>query len=113
MIVGVSDKLMMPWLKGKKYLDCSDEGEAVGIGMGLYLATGKPATVFMSADGFMNALNPITSEVIPRNIKMNIIISIGRKESQHIIATDLVPKIIKELNEIPSSIHFKLIEKKS
>jgi phosphonopyruvate decarboxylase len=95
--VGVSDKLLVPWLKGKKYVNVSDEGEAVGWAGGYYLATGKPATVFVSADGFMNALNPLTSWVIPEGIKMKFIISIGRKEPQHYVATETVPQIIKLL----------------
>ena len=110
-LLGVSDKLLMPFLKDKKYFNVSDEGEAVGMGAGYYLATGKPATVFMSADGFMNALNPITSWVIPEKIKMNIVISIGRTEPQHYLATELVPKIIKNLNA--KTIYFKFIRKKS
>lgn len=107
MNVGISDKLLVPWLKGKKYLNCSNEAEAISIAGGYYLATGKKATAFMSADGFLNALSPITSWVIPEKIKMDVVISIGRKEPQHYVATDIVPKIIKELNA--KTISFKFV----
>lgn len=89
----------MPWLKGKPYLDCSDEGEAVGIGGGYFLSTGKRANVFMSADGFMNALNAITSWVIPQKIEMNLIISIGRMEPAHFVATEITEPIITMLKK--------------
>lgn len=97
MIVGVSDKLLMPWLEGKEYLDCSDEGEAIAIAAGHFLVTKKKATVFMSADGFMNALNFLTSWIIPESISMHIVISIGRTEKQHYIATAITNKIIQML----------------
>ena len=111
--VGVSDKLLVPYLKGKKYLNCSDEGEAIAIGAGYYLATKKRANVFMSADGFFNALNPLTSFVIPERIKMNLIISIGRMETQHYLATSVVEPLIKLINEKPKGITFTFIRAKS
>lgn len=95
MLIGIPDKVLVPWLGRKKYIVCSDEGEAIGIGVGYFLATGKPATVFMSADGFMNALNPITSLVVPYNIKMKVVISFGRHEAQHILASELLEDIIR------------------
>lgn len=111
MIVGIADKLLAKWIKGKKYITPADEGEAIGIAGGYYLATGKRAIVFMSADGFMNALNPITSWVIPEKIKMNLVISIGRKESQHYVATKTVKKIIKLIDA--KTISYRFVEKKS
>ena len=99
LIVGVSDKVIMPWLEGKEYMGCSDEGEAIGIAGGYWLATGKRATVFMSADGFMNCMNAITSWVMPENIEMDLVISIGREEPPHIVATRTVEPIIELLQQ--------------
>lgn len=114
MYVGISDKVLMPWLKGKKYLDCSDEGEAVAIAAGYYLATGKKGTAFMSADGFMNALNFITSWVIPEKIPMHIVISIGRTEPPHYIATEITKPIIKMLEKYDSkNISYEFVQRKS
>ena len=95
MLIGIPDKLLVPWLGKRKYIAASDEGEAIGIAIGYFYATGKPATVFMSADGFCNALNPITSHVIPFRIPMKIVISMGRKEAQHIVMTGILEDIIK------------------
>ncbi len=101
----------MPWLKGKIYTDCSDEGEAIGLGIGYFLATKKRATVFMSADGFANALNPLTSHVIPFKIKMNLVISYGRMEPQHEVMTRILVPLIKLLNYDPRNLNIKLIKK--
>lgn len=108
--VGIPDKVLVKWLGKKEYIKPSDEGEAIGISAGHYLATGKPATVFMSADGFMNALNPITSYIIPEGIKMNLVISTGRTEPQHKVATKMLKRLIDLLEYDPKAIHFKFIE---
>lgn len=117
MIVGVSDKLLMPWLADKEYMDCSDEGEAVAIAGGHYLATGETATVFMSADGFCNALNFLTSWVIPDGIAMHFVISVGRQEDPHKVMTFLLPDILNQLHELPwydpKKVSFELVEKQS
>ena len=117
LIVGVPDKILIDWLKGKEYLSCSDEGEAIGIAAGHYLATGEAGTVFMSADGFCNALNPITSLVIPENIKMKIVISFGRKEAQHVVMSELLEDIVrlikKKNKKNAKNIVIELIKKKS
>lgn len=111
LIVGVSDKLLMPWLEGKDYMDCSDEGEAVAIAAGHFLATAERATVFMSADGFCNALNFITSWVIPDRIKMNLVISTGRQEPQHKVMSSLLPIILKMLPYDPNRLHIEIVQK--
>lgn len=111
MRIGVPDKLLVKWLKGKDYITASDEGEAIGIAGGYYLATKKRATVFMSADGFCNALNPLTSWVIPEKIKMNLVISTGRREPQHIVMTLYLKDILKTIYYDSKRIHIKFIEK--
>lgn len=111
MFIGVPDKILIPWLKDKDYIVATDEGEAVGIAAGYYLATKIPATVFMSADGFGNALNPLTSFVIPEDIKMNFVISIGRQEPSHKVMTDTLWPIILKLPYDPERISFQLIRK--
>ena len=111
MNVGVSDKILMPWLEGKNYITAADEGEAMAIGAGYWLATGERANVFMSADGFCNALNPFTSWIIPDGIEMNIIISTGRQEDHHKIMSDILEDIIKMTNYDPGRVDFQYIRK--
>lgn len=110
MIVGVPDKLLANWLKHRDYIVATDEGEAVAIGAGHYIITGERPFVFMSADGFCNALNPLTSLVIPEEIEMTFIISVGRQEKQHKVMTDSLKKIIKSLKYDPACISFRFIE---
>ena len=40
---------------------CANEGAALGIAIGSYLATGKPACVYMQNSGLGNIVNPFTS----------------------------------------------------
>ena len=110
-IVGVPDKLLTKWLEGKDYMCATDEGEAVGLACGYYIATKKIPLVFMSADGFCNALNPLTSYVIPEGIPMFVVISFGRQEPQHKVMSDSLKKIIKSLKYDPKKLHFLFIEK--
>jgi len=111
--IGIPDKLLAEYCKDKEYIKPADEGEAVGIAAGYYLATNKRATVFMSADGFMNALNPLTSYIIPEGIEMNFVISIGRTEPQHKIATEITENIIKLLKYDPKKVAFEFLRKTS
>ena len=39
----------------------ANEGGAVGLAIGAYLASGRPACVFMQNSGLGNAVNPLTS----------------------------------------------------
>ena len=111
-LIGVPDKVLAKWLGDREYIATADEGEAIGIGAGYYLATKKRATVFMSADGFCNALNPLTSYVIPEGIKMNLVISTGRQEAPHKVMSDMLKELIKLIPYDPKRLHFKIIEKK-
>jgi len=108
--VGVPDKKLAEWLEGKEYITATDEGEAVGYGAGYYLATGKRAEVFMSADGFCNALNPLTSYVIPEGIEMDLVISTGRQEPQHKAMSDILDDLIKILPYDPERISIQIIK---
>ena len=109
--IGVPDKLLAKWLEGKEYIVSSDEGEAIGIAGGYYLATKKRATAFMSADGFCNALNPLTSWIIPDGIKMNLVISSGRQEKQHKVMSDSLKAILKIIKYDAKRIHFTILSK--
>lgn len=113
MIVGIPDKIITKWLGNKKYITPADEGEAVAIAAGYWFATKKRATVFMSADGFANALNPLTNLVIPYGVKMNFVISYGRQELPHKVMSDLLLDLIKLLPYDPRKVHFKFLQKKS
>ena len=110
MLVGTPDKILSKWLENKDHIVASDEGEAIGLACGYYYATGRRTIVFMSADGFCNALNPITSLVIPEKIEMNLVISSGRQEPQHKVMSDCLEDIIKALKYDPARIHITIYQ---
>lgn len=55
------DLLFSEYGVGKEHIVTANEGGAVGLAAGHYLATGKPALVYMQNSGIGNAVNPIAS----------------------------------------------------
>lgn len=111
MLIGIPDKLLSPWIGKRKYIAPADEGEAIAIAAGYWYATKKRATVFMSADGFANALNPITNLVIPYDIEMDLVVSYGRQEPPHMVMSNILLDLIKLLPYDPDKVHFEFMQK--
>ena len=111
MLIGITDKILAPWLEGKECFSVSDEGEACGVAAGHWLATGERATVFMSADGLCNALNFLTSWIIPEGIEMNLIISTGRTEPPHKVMTDILDDLLKLLPYDDTKLSIEIMRK--
>ena len=109
MLVWVTDKVLAPWLEGKNYLSVSDEGEAIAYAAGYYKATGKRAGVFMSADGLCNAMNFLTSWIIPEWIAMDIMISTGRQEPPHKVMTDIFDDLLRLIPYDPERIFISIM----
>ena len=97
MIIGIPDSKLKDWLKDKSYLIAADEGEAVAIACGYYLSTGKTAVVFMGTNGFSNALDAITSLVIPYKIKIELVIGKRADKEWHAIMGNSLDKFIEIL----------------
>lgn len=55
------DELMAKYGVGKQHVIAANEGAATGLTAGHYLATGRPAVVYMQNSGIGNAVNPICS----------------------------------------------------
>lgn len=67
-IAGIPDSALQPfcnYLNGEthefRHFVPANEGAAVGIAIGNYLSTGKPACVYMQNSGIGNIVNPVTS----------------------------------------------------
>ena len=67
-IAGVPDSALQPLCYYLNAGECgfhhfvpANEGAAVGIAIGNYLSTGKPACVYMQNSGIGNIVNPVTS----------------------------------------------------
>lgn len=68
MVAGVPDSTLKQFCDGLqtyngRFRHCvtANEGAAVGIAIGTYLASGKPACIYMQNSGIGNAVNPIVS----------------------------------------------------
>lgn len=115
MIIALQDKVIkgyMDFIGVKDFIGVSNEGEAIAIAGGCWLGTKKRADVYMSADGLCNAMNFITSWVIPENIEMNIFVSSGREEPPHKVMTDILPELLELIPYDPKKVFIKVVYKK-
>lgn len=75
----------------EKHLITANEGNAVALAMGYYMATGRVAAVYMQNSGLGNAINPLTSLVDPDVYSVPMLLVIGwrgepgvKDEPQHV-----------------------------
>lgn len=114
MNIALTDKIIKKYMDEQNitdFLDCSNEGEAIAIAAGHFLATGKRANVYFSADGLCNAMNFITSWIMPDGIEMNIFVSTGREEPPHRVMTDILPELLELINYDTSKLLITVINK--
>ena len=81
---GVPDSLLSPLcacIAGRapeeKHIITANEGAAIALATGNYLATAKPSLVYMQNSGLGNAINPLLSLCDPSVYKIPMIILIG------------------------------------
>jgi phosphonopyruvate decarboxylase len=72
MYTGVPDSLLkefgkhvMAELPREQHIIAANEGASVGIALGHYLRTGRPALVYLQNSGFGNTVNPLLSLADP------------------------------------------------
>ena len=87
-----------------------NEGAAVGLAAGVYLATNKPALVYMQNSGVGNAVNPLTSLAEPKVYGIPMLLLIGwrgepgvKDEPQHIKQGEITLELLKTMGSIRSS----------
>lgn len=100
MKIALQDKVIKKYMDENQiydFLGVSNEAEAIAIAGGYWLGKKERADVYFSADGFCNALNFITSWVIPEGIEMNLFVSSGRNEAPHKVMTDILPSLLELL----------------
>ena len=94
---GVPDSLLKSFCAyvtdtcGENHLIAANEGGAVGLAAGHYLATGKPALVYMQNSGQGNAVNPLASLADPDVYSIPMVLLVGwrgepgvKDEPQHV-----------------------------
>lgn len=83
----------------------ANEGGAIGIAIGEYLATGKPACVYMQNSGLGNAVNPLTSLAHTDVYGIPMLMMIGwrgepgeKDEPQHKFMGKITPELLELLD---------------
>lgn len=119
-ITGVPDSALKPFcnylntrLDGSfRHFVPANEGAAVGIAIGSYLASGNPACVYMQNSGLGNAVNPITSLANEKVYDIPMLLLIGwrgqpgrKDEPQHRFMGEITLPMLEVLS-IPYSVVF-------
>lgn len=116
-IAGVPDSALQPfcnYLNGEKHgfshFVPANEGAAVGIAIGTYLSTGKPACVYMQNSGIGNIVNPVTSLANEAVYDIPMLFIIGwrgepgkKDEPQHRFMGEITRDILEVL-QIPNAV---------
>jgi len=83
-VTGVPDSLLknacasiMSCFPPNRHIIATNEGSAVGLAIGHYLATGRPALVYMQNAGLGNVVNPVTSLADPQVYGVPMVLMIG------------------------------------
>lgn len=86
---------------GSKHVVAANEGAAVGLAAGHFLATGTPALVYMQNSGIGNAVNPIRSLLHQKVFAIPALFVIGWRgepgrhdEPQHVFQGDITEKLL-------------------
>ena len=114
-IAGVPDSALQPFCNKMNKADHgfdhyvpANEGAAVGLAIGNYLSTGKPACVYMQNSGIGNIVNPVTSLANQAVYDIPILFVVGwrgepgkKDEPQHRFMGEITRSILDVL-EIPN-----------
>jgi len=112
---GVPDSLLSPFIDkvmeqygvSDKHIVAANEGAAVGLAAGHYLATSRPAIVYMQNSGIGNTINPICSLLHEKVYNIPVVFVIGwrgepstKDEPQHVFQGEATLSLLDCL-EIP------------
>ena len=113
---GVPDSLLKSFCAyvtdtcGENHLIVANEGGAVGLAAGHYLATGKPAIVYMQNSGQGNAVNPLCSLADPDVYSIPMVLLVGwrgepgvKDEPQHVKQGKVTLSLFETL-DIPTEV---------
>ena len=99
------DTLMGRFGVGEHHVIAANEGAAVGLAAGHYLAAGKPAAVYMQNSGIGNAVNPVCSLVNDKVYAIPVLFIIGWRgepgvhdEPQHVFQGEITVDLLDCLN---------------
>lgn len=122
LVSGVPDSLLAPFIESLNtnwpaslHVPAANEGAAVGLAIGAYLASGEPSLVYLQNSGLGNALNPIISLASRKVYGIPLVLLIGwrgdsvsgfkdeentlfRDEPQHRFQGELTIPLLESLN---------------
>lgn len=86
------------------HLTAANEGGAIALAAGHYLATGRPALVYMQNSGLGNAVNPLVSLADPAVYGIPMLLLVGwrgkpgvKDEPQHVKQGEITPDLCRTL----------------
>ncbi len=106
---GVPDSLLQPLCDtlyarfgvGENHIVAANEGAAVGLAAGHYIATGKPALVYLQNSGIGNAANPVISLLNEKVYGIPCVFVVGWRgepnvhdEPQHVFQGEITPGML-------------------
>lgn len=94
----------------KQHLITANEGSAVALAVGQFIATGHPSLVYMQNSGFGNAINPLLSLADAKVYSVPMVVMVGwrgepgiKDEPQHVKQGAVMEKLL-EACDLPSII---------
>lgn len=98
------DTLMSWYGVGEHHVIAANEGAAAGLAAGHYLATGRPAVVYMQNSGIGNAVNPICSLLNEKVYAIPVLFLVGWRgagvhdEPQHVFQGEITLELLECLH---------------
>ena len=96
-------EVMASWPR-ERHIIAANEGNAVALAMGHYLATGRPALVYLQNSGLGNTVNPLLSLADPEVYAIPMVVLVGwrgqpgvKDEPQHVKQGRIMPALIDSL----------------
>ena len=99
------DKLMEIYGLSDSHIIAANEGNAVGLAAGYYLASGNYPCVYLQNSGIGNIVNPVASLLNEKIYSIPVLFIIGwrgepniKDEPQHIFQGEITLKLLEDLN---------------
>lgn len=99
------DKLMEIYELSDSHIIAANEGNAVGLASGYYLASGNYPCVYLQNSGIGNIVNPVASLLNEKIYSIPVLFIIGwrgepniKDEPQHIFQGEITLKLLEDLN---------------
>lgn len=96
------DELYSKYGMGDKHIVAANEGAAVGIAAGHYIATGRPTMVYLQNSGIGNIINPVASLLNEKVYAIPCVFVVGWRgepgindEPQHIFQGEITIKLLE------------------